>query len=275
MIDLHHGDFLTWGKPLRNMSFDLVFADPPFGIGYNYGDGEFQDTMGRKEYLAFSHMWLYHAWNKLSPTGSLWIAIGDEYAAELCVLAKGFGLTLRNWCVWYYTFGVHLDSKFGRNKTHLLYFVNDPKNCTFNPDSIRIQSERQRIGDKRANVAGRVPGDVWFDDLFDVPRLPGNAKERTSHPCQMPEAVLRRIILGTSNEGDHVLDPFGGSFVTAKVCKELGRSCVSGDTSAAFFKAGLERLRNVTPSLFSAARSTATPADLETVAPPTGQATIL
>jgi DNA modification methylase len=244
-IQLYHGDFFEWYRDIEPGSVDLVFGDPPFGIDFDYGDGQYRDNLNLDEYLAFSRKWISRANRTLRPGGTFWIAIGDEYAAELCTIAKGFGLTMRNWCIWYYTFGPHLTAKFGRNKAHLLYFVKGD-GFTFNPDEIRVESERQRMGDPRANPEGRVPGDVW-----EVPRLPGNAKERTGHPCQMPEEVLARIILSTSKPNGLVLDPFGGSFVTAAVCKEHGRRCVSGDISEQFYREGIERLSLVVPSLFS------------------------
>jgi len=132
------------------------------------------------------------------------VAIGDEYAAEMKVRLDGLGLTMRNWIVWHYTFGPHQRKKFGRDHAHVLSYVHDPEHFTFNDLDIQIESERQRSGDKRANPLGRVPGDVWT-----FPRLPGNARERTGHPCQMPEAVLDRIIRAATNPGDLVLDPFG------------------------------------------------------------------
>lgn len=245
-VSLHLGDCLRWMKSIdiNYKPVQMVFADPPFGVGFNYGKGEYDDKkFSKSEYVKWSRRWMKAAERILAPTGTFWIAIGDEFAAELCLIAKDIGLTMRNWCVWHYTFGPHLTSKFGRNKAHLLYFVKDPDNFTFNPESIRIESERQRIGDKRADPRGRVPGDVW-----EVPRLPGNAKERTGHPCQMPEEILRRIVLATTDAGDLVVDPFGGSFVTAAVCRGLGRRCISGDVSPKFCKAGQLRLRTVTPA---------------------------
>ena len=51
----------------------------------------------------------------------------------------------------------------------------------------------------------------------------GTFKERTGHPCQMPEAVLERIIRVSSNPGDLVLDPFAGSGTTLATARKLGR----------------------------------------------------
>jgi DNA modification methylase len=212
---IHNGDCIVWLRAKPSESVQLAFADPPFNIGYKYD--QYQDKLPQAAYLEWCRLWFAETWRVLDGKGTFWLAISDENVAELCVLAKGLGFTLRNWCIWHYTFGVHLKSKFGRGKTHLLYFTKG-KEWTWNGDDIRIESERQRSGDKRADPRGRVPSDVW-----DVSRLCGTFKERIGHPCQMPESILRRIVLACSNPGDSVIDPFSGSGTTVAVATREGR----------------------------------------------------
>lgn len=197
-------------------SVDLLFADPPFNVGYRYD--QYRDRQGRAEHLAFVDQWLSRAVPLVAPAGCLWLAIGDGLVADYKSRLDATGLVLRNWCVWHYTFGPHQTTMFGHSKVHLLWYVRSLKRYTFNADAVRVESARQRAGDKRAAPRGRVPGDVWT-----VPRLPGNARERTGHPCQMPEAVLERVIRACSNPGDVVFDPFAGSGTTLAVAKRLGR----------------------------------------------------
>lgn len=216
----------------------LVFADPPFNIGYKYD--RYDDSKLKPVYLAWADCWLAAAVRVLHPHGSLFLAIGDEYAAEYKVRLDALGLTMRNWIIWHYTFGPHQKKKFGRDHTHILYCVRDPKRFTFNADAVRVESERQRSGDKRAHPAGRVPGDVW-----SVPRLPGNAKERTGHPCQMPETILARIIAVASNPGELVIDPFAGSGTTLAVAKKLGRRALGCELSPDYHRAVCARLKGI------------------------------
>ena len=213
---------------------DLVFADPPFNIGYQYD--VYNDRTPRADYLAWADRWLAAAVRALKAHGSLFLAIGDEYAAEYKVRLDALGLTMRNWLVWHYTFGLHQNRKFGRDHAHILYYTAHPKKFTFNADAIRIQSERQRSGDKRANPQGRVPGDVW-----SFPRLVGNAKERTGHPCQTPVALMERVVLACSKRGDLVLDPFAGSGTTLVAAKRHGRRFVGCELSENY--AGMIRKR--------------------------------
>lgn len=238
---LHVGDCLTILPTLPARCAALVFADPPFNIGYEYD--QYDDTRPRAEYLAWADKWLAAAVRMLSPTSSFVLAIGDNYAAEYKVRLDAIGLTMRNWIVWHYTFGVHLTSKFGRDHTHLLYYVADPKRYTFNAEAVRIPSARQTVyNDKRSNPAGRVPGDVWT-----IPRVCGTFKERNEagHKCQMPEAVLERVIKATTNTGELVIDPFAGSGTTLAVAKRLGRRWCGVELSEAYAKAARERVNGV------------------------------
>ena len=99
----------------------------------------------------------------LKPDGTFWLAIGDEFAAEMKVmLQRELGMTCRSWVVWYYTFGVNCKNKFSRSHAHLFYMVKDPQTFTFNTLAVRVPSARQLVyGDKRANPTGRLPDDTW------------------------------------------------------------------------------------------------------------------
>ena len=234
---LHKGDCIKGMAKIRSGTADLVFADPPFNIGYEYD--VYKDNQSTEAYLDWTRQWAREVKRVLKPNGAFWLAIGDEYAAELKVIFhREMGLSLRNWVIWYYTFGVHCKKKFARSHAHLFYFVNNPDEYTFNDMEIRVPSARQLVyGDARADPKGRVPDDTWilrpqdvpdgFDPLGDtwyVPRVCGTFKERAGwHGCQMPEQLLGRIIRVCSNPGEVVLDPFGGSGTTLVVAKKLGR----------------------------------------------------
>ena len=176
----------------------------------------------------------------LKPHGSFYIAIGDDYAANVKIIADELGLFMRNWLIWYYTFGQQTKNKFARAHTHIFYFVNDQKNFTFNDYTVRVPSDRQLIyNDRRANPKGKMPNDVW--DEFS--RVCGTFKERQGwHSCQMPESLLARIIAVSSNPGDCVLDPFSGSGTTAAAAIQLGRNYVGVEISEKYVENSNERL---------------------------------
>lgn len=230
-------------KEVDKESVDLVFADPPFNIGYEYD--EYDDCKSADDYVDWSRQWIKRVIRVLKPTGTFWLAIGDEYAAELKVLAtRDFGLTCRSWVVWYYTFGAHCKTKFTRSHTHLFYFVRNAQKFTFNDMAIRVPSARQLVyGDKRAHPKGRVPDDTW---LFS--RVCGTFSERQKwHPCQMPEQLLGRIINACSNKGNLILDPFAGSGTTLAVAKKLNRRYAGIEISKKYVAGCRQRLKTISP----------------------------
>ncbi|HAY79524.1 MAG TPA: site-specific DNA-methyltransferase [Planctomycetaceae bacterium] len=159
-----HGDCISEMQRLASGSVNLAFADPPFNIGYEYD--VYDDVKEKADYLAWSREWIAAVHHALAPDGTFWLAIGDEYAAELKLLSEEVGFHTRSWVIWYYTFGVNCAKKFTRSHAHLFYFVKDPKNFTFRDgveDGTRIPSARQLVyNDKRANPKGRLPDDTWI-----------------------------------------------------------------------------------------------------------------
>ncbi len=270
---LIQGDCLTELKKLPDGCVDLAFADPPFNIGYHYD--QYDDNLPSDEYEQWCEEWMTEVVRVLKDDGTFWLAIGDEYAAELKVLLKrSLGMHCRSWVVWYYTFGVNCSHKFSRSHAHLLYFTKHPTEFTFNADdpSVRVPSARQLVyNDKRANPKGRLPDDTWIippilrdhegwvlrpqdvpesfqssEDTWYVPRVAGTFKERKGwHGCQMPEQILARIIRSCSHEDDLVLDPFAGSGTTLAVAKKLGRKYLGFEISEDYANWAGERLDHI------------------------------
>lgn len=271
------GDCIKGLAKLPEGSVDLAFADPPFNIGYDYD--VYDDRRSADEYLDWSRCWIEGVIRVLKPDGAFWLAIGDEYAAELKVLCtRDLGLHTRNWVVWFYTFGVHCKHKFTRSHAHLFYFVRNPKRFTFNSLDVRVPSARELVyGDKRADPDGRVPDDTWMmtpalppevptrdgfilrpqdipdrfppdSDTWYFARVAGTFKERQGfHGCQMPEQLLGRIIRACSNEGETVLDPFAGSGTTLAAAKKLDRRYVGFELSKEYAAQVRRRLAAIRP----------------------------
>jgi len=221
------GDCIEILGKARKPFADLIFADPPFNIGYKYD--KYYDKVKSKNYIAWTKDWMTVCKNVLKPHGSFYIAIGDDYAAYVRIIGEELGLVMRNWIIWHYTFGQQTKEKFARSHTHIFYFVSDKKDFTFNDYAVRVPSDRQLIyNDRRANLKGKMPDDVWGQ----YSRVCGTFKEREGwHPCQMPENLLARIIAVSSRPGDVVLDPFNGSGTTTAVACQLGRKYAGIDIS--------------------------------------------
>ena len=86
-----------------------------------------RQARARTQYLDWSRDWIAAVHRVLKPSGTFWLAIGDEYAAELKLASQEIGFHPRSWVIWYYTFGVNCKHKFSRSHAHLFYFVKDPQ----------------------------------------------------------------------------------------------------------------------------------------------------
>jgi DNA modification methylase len=253
---IHNGDCVEGLRQLPAESVDLAFADPPFNIGYDYD--VYDDKKDHERYLNWTRQWMRAVHRVLKAAGTFWLAIGDEYAAEMKLIAQDdLKFTCRSWVIWYYTFGVNCTKKFTRSHAHLFHFVKDASKFTFNEDEIAVPSARQLVyDDGRAHPAGRLPDDTWIlrpQDLPDgftseqatwyFPRVAGTFKQRAGfHGCQMPEQLLGRIIRTSSNPGEIVLDPFAGSGTTLVAAKKLGRRVIGFELSAEYTKQASQRL---------------------------------
>ena len=257
---IHNGDCIEQMRALPDGAIDLVFADPPFNIGFKYD--QYQDRLEDDKYLAWSHDWISEVYRTLKNNGTFWLAIGDEYAAELKVAAQKIGFHCRSWVIWYYTFGVHCEKKFTRSHAHMFHFVKDKTDFVFNhtDKDLRVPSARQLVyNDSRANPKGRMPDDTWIlrpqdlvdgfnpdEDTWYFPRVAGTFKEREGfHGCQMPEQLLGRIIRSCSNPNDIVVDPFSGSATTLAVAKKMGRQFFGFELSKDYVALGTKRLDQI------------------------------
>lgn len=227
---------------------DLIFADPPFNYDQDYVG--FNDKVGKGAYVLWTGDWIAHVKQIVSGRGSVWLHLPDEWVIEAHQAMDDFPAFARiNWCNWHFRFGQCRDSNFIVSKTHLLYFARDRKHRTWNPDAVLEPSDRAaKYNDPRTRrtrrPGKRVPFDVWSGPGFG--RIQGNNKERVAEcPNQMPEAILRRIILACSNPGDLVLDPFLGSGTTCAMARALGRRSIGIEISEATARRAFDRIEEV------------------------------
>lgn len=232
---VYRGDCIDVMKDLSVESVDLIFADPPFNIGYKYDI--YEDVKSLREYCDWSCDWVKRCWNLLKPNGSFFLAMGLQFQSDLKTIAALEGFCWRDTIAWHYTFGPRQESKLTPSWVPIHYFTKNKKDFTWNKEEIRVPSARQtKYNDKRAVGSGKLPNNLWVldpttnADVFQPhhnamleSRVCGTFKERTAHPCQMPQALLERIVLMASNPGDVVFDPFLGSGTTLAAAIKLGR----------------------------------------------------
>lgn len=243
--EVHHGDCIQILPAIKDPA-RLIFADPPYNIGIDYGEGQAADRLSDADYLAWAEAWLVACRDRLTPDGSLWVLIGDEYAAEYAVLLKRLGLTIRSWIKWFEAFGVNCSRNFNRCSRHLFYCVRDPQQFVFHEDAVTRPSDRQtKYRDKRAATGGKLWDNIWGIEPA-IPRLTGTCNERIpDFPTQLPLALLEPIVQCASEPGDLIVDPFNGSGTTGAAAIRHGRCYVGIEKSTKFAELARLRLKGV------------------------------
>lgn len=226
----------------------LIFADPPYNIGVDYGHGRSADRLPAHVYLEWCNQWVLACAEALAEDGSLFILINDVWADAIgaMVTRQANGLHRRNWIIWHETFGVYQADNFASCARHLFYCVKDPERCIFHAHAVTEPSLRQTVyRDKRANPNGRTLGNVW-----QIPRLVDNAAERVpGFPTQLPVALVRRVVECCTDPGDLVVDPFNGSGTTGEAAIRTGRRYLGFDVSRRYVARSDTRLRAVAAEL--------------------------
>lgn len=243
---------------MKAESVDLIFADPP----YNIKKADWDTFESQEEYIKFSMQWIEQAARVLKPTGTLFICGFSEILADLKHPATRFFKGCR-WIIWHYKNKANLGSDWGRSHESILHF-RKTKDFTFNIDGIRIpysehtlkypihpQAETSQYGNGKngnhiwePNPLGAKPKDVLEipQDIIEVPTTCNGMHEKTPHPTQKPEELLRKIILASSNVGDTILDPFCGSGTTSVCAEQLKRKWLACDLSPEYLDWTVNRL---------------------------------
>ena len=234
------GDSLTWMEGLEPSSVDLIFADPP----YNIGKADWDKFESHDKYIEWSVKWIELASRALKSTGSLYICGFSEILADIRRPAAQF-FDKCKWLVWFYKNKANLSKNWGRSHESILY-LRKSKQSVFNVDNIRVpygshtlkypvhpQAESSQYGNgkKRKEHWCPHPGGAKPKDVLEIPVTSNGMKEKTPHPTQKPEELLRKIILASSNKGDLVMDPFSGSGTTLVCAEQLKRKWLGCDTS--------------------------------------------
>lgn len=231
-------------KVIADASIDLIFADPPYNIGKQFG--AFHDHWESDEaYVLWCQRWLELCIQKLKPSGTLYVMTSTQAMPYLDLFLRT-KLTILSRIIWHYdSSGVQARKYFGSLYEPILHAVKDPKKYTFNCHEIAVEAKtgavRKLIDYRKAEPAPyntkKVPGNVW-----SFSRVRYRMDEYEEHPSQKPESLLERIILASSNPGDMVMDPFSGTFTTSAISKKLGRCSIGIELQRDYIKTGLRRL---------------------------------
>jgi site-specific DNA-methyltransferase (adenine-specific) len=247
------GGSLAWLTGLKSETIDLIFADPP----YNIKKADWDNFESNDHYVAWSRDWLEQAARVLKKNGTLYVCGFSEILADVKVAAMPFFKGCR-WIVWHYKNKANLGGDWGRSHESMVHFRKG-KDFTFNIDEVRIpygahtlkypshpQAETSNFG---KNGSGKLrenwipnPKGAKPKDVLDIPTTCNGMGEKTPHPTQKPEELLRKILLASSNAGDLVADPFSGSGTTSVVAEQLGRRWLACDCNQQYNEWAIERL---------------------------------
>lgn len=234
MTNIVLGDCTKELKKIESNTVDLIIADPPYNVGKDYGNKS--DKQDFDEYIAFTKEWLTECHRILKKNGTIYIFIGFRYISYLYqILEKDLKMNFVNWISWHYTQGIGKTKGFSPRHDDILMFSKSAS-YKFNLDEIRVPQKFYR---KVNNMRGANPGDVW-----EVSHIHYCQKNRQEHPTQKPEALVERMVLASSSEGDMVVDPFSGSGTTLRVCQQLNRNAVGIEINPEYVEQTKERLNS-------------------------------
>lgn len=198
----------------------LVITDPPYNQGYSYN--QYKDRISEKDYIdLLSHI----------PTPCVIIHYPEE---TINILPKAIKIKCEQVVSWVY------NSNTGKQSRLISWW-----GCK--PDFRKITQEYKNLNDKRIQKRiseGKTGAKLY--DWWNVNQVKNVSKEKTKHPCQIPEEIIRRIITITAKPNDLIIDVFAGSGTTNKVANELGYDTIGYDVDEDYIKIINERLKQIT-----------------------------
>jgi len=233
---LYNEDALTGLERVANASVDLVVADPPYGLGKDYGNDS--DRLGVQEYFAWSQRWIDAVLPKLKANGSLYVFLTWQHSPEVFSYLKTH-MAMVNEIIWDRRVPSMGGStrKFSSVHDNIGYFAKS-RDYYFDVDAVRIPYDAET---KKARSRSIFVGAKWLEvgynpkDVWSVSRLHRQHSEREAHPTQKPLEVVERMVLASCPPGGVVLDPFMGSGTTAVAALRHGRRFVGYELNPDYF----------------------------------------
>jgi len=232
---IYYGDCRDLLKEIPSQTVQLILTSPPYNLGKEY-----EEKLSIDKYLSLHTEVISECDRVLKKSGSICWQIGDYYKDNEIVpldilyypIFKYLGYKLINRIIWHYGFGGNSTKKLSRRYETILWWVKSD-NYLFNLDDIRVPHKNPgkvaykgtgKGNDFTVNPLGKNPSDVW-----NISNVKAGCKEYTNHPAQFPEELARKIILGMSNKGDYILDPYLGSGSTSVVGLKTGRKVIGAE----------------------------------------------
>ncbi len=244
------GDAVDTMSRLPAGSVDLIFADPPYNLQLGGGltrpdqsavDGV-TDAWDRFDsfdaYDLFTCQWLEAARRLLKDDGAIWVIGSYHNIFRVGAMLQDTGFWIQNDVIWRKTNPMpNFKGVRFQNAHETLIWAATSQNAkpTFNYDAL-----------KTFNDDTQMRSDWTIPLCTGAERLKAEDGKKL-HPTQKPEALLKRVLLATTNPGDLVLDPFSGTGTTAAAAKALGRRFLGIERDPGYARASRARLKLVEP----------------------------
>jgi site-specific DNA-methyltransferase (adenine-specific) len=238
-LRIYQGDCLEILAKIPEASVDLVFADPPYflsngGITCHAGrmvsvnKGDWDKSRGADANHEFNRAWLAACQRVLKPNGSIWVSGTAHVIHSVGFAMQQLGFKLLNDISWVKPNPPpNLSCRYFTHATETLIWAakNSKSRHTFH-----YKLMKEKNGGKQMKSVWEIrPPEPW-------------EKKFGKHPTQKPVALLERILLASSHEGDLVLDPFSGSGTTLLAAFRLRRHALGCELSADFLTLSLWRI---------------------------------
>jgi site-specific DNA-methyltransferase (adenine-specific) len=239
---LFQGDSLLMLGQMAPDSIDLVFADPPFNLGKDYGTTAFSDELETETYRSWCQMWLLELIRVLKPGGSLFLYHWPKWLIDLGAWMNQLPvLDYRSWIAMKMKGGFPIRNRLHPAHYGILYYTKRGGKHTFNVVRHKVARCRhcgKEIPDyggyrhkfKKYEDENQVPW-IQISDFWEDTRPARQEKSRQIQVVELPLHIPERTILMASNPGDVVLDVFGGSGSTYHAAQLQGRRWIGCDIS--------------------------------------------
>lgn len=223
MIKIIEGECVREMDKMQRKSFDMIIADPPFGIDYDGKTANHNrkkslvmdgyEDVPPKEYEEFSSNWMWQASNVLRDSGSMWVFSSWNSLEKVLRSLDRTDFEIVNHIIWEYNFPIYTSRKFTNSHYHLLYC------CKKGHSKMRTYNRDCRFADDDVDDTKHK---LQYADRSDVWRIPKTyLKGEVKVATRLPDELVRKIFQYSTNKGFSVLDPFAGSGTSGKIGKEL------------------------------------------------------
>ena len=241
------GDCIEAMNALPAESVDLIFADPPYNLQLRGDlvrpdnskvdavDDEWDQFSSFRAYDEFTRAWLKAARRLLKPNGAIWVIGSYHNIFRVGAALQDAGYWILNDVVWRKSNPMpNFRGKRFTNAHETMIWAgkSEDSKYTFNYEAL-----------KALNEGVQMRSDWVLPICTGHERLKDDNGEK-AHPTQKPQSLLHRVLVGTTNPGDVILDPFFGTGTTGAVAKMLGRDFIGIEREEAYRKVAEKRIAN-------------------------------